>query len=68
MKLTADEIEDHLAWLRRAVQDPQVNARLVLEGILDVLEARTVQFAEIVAATDARLAELGDAVGAKDKK
>jgi hypothetical protein len=39
----------HLEWLRRAIQDPQVNTRLVLEGILDILEARTAVLAELVA-------------------
>lgn len=36
---TGDDIGTHLEWLRRAVQDPHVNTRVVLEGILDILEA-----------------------------
>jgi hypothetical protein len=42
-------VDVHLQWLRRAIADPQVNTRLVLEGILDVLEARTELLAELVA-------------------
>lgn len=31
------DLDGRLEWLRTAVHDPQVNARLILEGILDVL-------------------------------
>lgn len=69
MKLTSTaEIEEHLGWLRQAATDPQGNTRLILEGILDVLEARTDQFAGIVADTDARIAELAGLVAAADAR
>lgn len=32
------ELEAHLEWLRYAVHDRHVDVRLVLEGILDVVE------------------------------
>lgn len=36
---TGDDISAHLEWLRRAVEDPNVNTRVVLDGILDILDA-----------------------------
>lgn len=69
MKLDdTDSIEEHLGWLRQAATDPQGNTRLILEGILDVLEARTVQFAEIVVDTTTRIAELAEVVAAADAR
>ena len=35
----ADELNAHLAWLRYAVHDRKIDVRLVLEGVVDALEA-----------------------------
>lgn len=69
MKLGDDaSIDEHLMWLRQAVTDPGANLRLILEGILDVLEARSVQFAALVFRTDARIDELAALVVAADQR
>lgn len=34
-----EDVAAKLGWLRRAIQDPQVNTRLVFQGFLDVLDA-----------------------------
>ena len=36
-RLAAGELAAHLEWLRAAIRDPNLNTRLVLGGILDVL-------------------------------
>ncbi len=33
------ELDAHLAWLRYAIHDRQVDVRLVLEGLLDAIES-----------------------------
>ena len=38
-RLAAGELAAHLEWLRAAIRDPNLNTRLVLGGILDVLVA-----------------------------
>lgn len=33
------ELDAHLAWLRYALRDRKVDTRLILEGLLDAIEA-----------------------------
>jgi hypothetical protein len=35
------DLDAHLGWLRVAIHDRQVDARLVMEGLLDAIEALT---------------------------